>query len=101
MSERTPAMSTIRHAWVKAHPFPLTTDVEERYAEFNRWLADHDMDVRAQTLVQARWTRADIADVVVGLDYDELCRLSGAVESELGRRNLEARAANDEDGGGW
>ena len=48
MSERTPSTSTIRHAWAKAHPFPLTTDVEERYAEFDRWLAAHDAAKRAE-----------------------------------------------------
>lgn len=35
-------MSTIRHIWVKRHPFPLITDVEERYAEFDRALAGRD-----------------------------------------------------------
>lgn len=50
MSERTPNMNTIRHAWVKGHPFPLTTDVEERIAEFDRWLAAHDAEVRASVV---------------------------------------------------
>lgn len=45
MSERTPPMSAIRSAWAKAHPFPLTTDVDERYAEFDRALAAHDAEV--------------------------------------------------------
>lgn len=52
MSERTPKLNTIRHAWVKAHPFPLTTDVEERYAEFDRALAARDAEVRAAALAE-------------------------------------------------
>lgn len=52
MTERTPKMSTIRHAWAKGHPFPLTTDVEERYAEFDRALAAHDAEVRAGAVAE-------------------------------------------------
>ena len=36
---RTPKPSTVRSAWTKAHPFWATTDVEERYAEFDRMIA--------------------------------------------------------------
>jgi hypothetical protein len=35
------------------------------------------------------------------LDYEQLCRLSGRVNTELSRRNLEARLAAGEDDGGW
>lgn len=35
---RTPKPNTVRHAWAKAHPFPLTTDLKERYAEFERMI---------------------------------------------------------------
>ncbi|WP_181158353.1 hypothetical protein [Microbacterium sp. MYb64] len=52
MSERTPKMSTIRHTWAKGHPFPLTTDIEERYAEFDRWLADYTAKVCASVLAE-------------------------------------------------
>lgn len=52
LPERTPRMSTIRHAWVKAHPCVLTTDVEERYAEFDRALAAHDAEVRAGAVAE-------------------------------------------------
>jgi hypothetical protein len=52
MAERTPPMSAIRHAWAKAHPFPLTTDVDERYAEFDRALAAHDAEVRAGVVTE-------------------------------------------------
>lgn len=48
MSERTPPTGTVRHAWAKAHPFPLTTEVEERYAEFDRWLARVIAEKRAE-----------------------------------------------------
>ena len=36
---RTPPTSAIRDAFVRAHPFRRTTEVEDRYAEFDRWLA--------------------------------------------------------------
>lgn len=52
MSDRTPPMSAIRSAWAKAHPFPLTTDVDERYAEFDRALAAHDAEVRAGVVAE-------------------------------------------------
>lgn len=48
MSERTPNTATVRTAWVKGHPFPLTTDLEERDAEFWRWLATHDRETAAR-----------------------------------------------------
>lgn len=41
MSEpRTPNAETVKHGWAKGHPFPRTTEAEERYAEFDRWLAE-------------------------------------------------------------
>lgn len=52
MAERTPPMGSIRHAWAQAHPFPLTTDVDERYAEFDRALAAHDAEVRASVVTE-------------------------------------------------
>lgn len=48
MSERTPPLGTVRHAWAKGHPFPLTTEIEDRYAEFDRWLAAHVAEKRAE-----------------------------------------------------
>ena len=48
MNERTPKTATVRTAWVKGHPFPLTTDLEERDAEFWRWLAAHDRETAAR-----------------------------------------------------
>lgn len=39
MSNRTPKTKTIAAGWAKGHPFPLTTDVDDRYAEFDRWYA--------------------------------------------------------------
>jgi hypothetical protein len=44
-SGRTPRTSTVRYCWVQGHSFPLTTEPEERYAEFDRWLAAHDREV--------------------------------------------------------
>lgn len=55
MTERTPNMNTIRHAWVKGHPFPLTTDVEERIEEFNRALEAHDKELLNQ-VSEKIWT---------------------------------------------
>lgn len=37
---RTPKTFTVRACFVKGHSFPLTTEVEERYEEFDRWLAE-------------------------------------------------------------
>lgn len=42
-----------------------------------------------------------LEETVMALDYNELCNLSGLAQSEVGRRNMQARAANGEDGGGW
>lgn len=42
-----------------------------------------------------------LEESVLALEYNELCSLSGLVQSEVGRRNMQARAANGEDGGGW
>lgn len=40
MAERTPPTAAIRQAWIGAHPFRTTTTVEEREAEFDRWLTE-------------------------------------------------------------
>jgi hypothetical protein len=45
MSARTPGTGTIRNAFIAAHPFPLTTEIEEREAEFTRWMATRDAEV--------------------------------------------------------
>lgn len=37
--ERTPPTGTIREAFMRCHPFPHTTEIDERGAEFDRWLA--------------------------------------------------------------
>lgn len=63
MAERTPNLSTIRHAWAKAHPFPLTTDVEERYAEFDRAIAAHDAEKRAE------WETEFLQNATVRVEY--------------------------------
>ena len=42
---RTPKTFTVRACFVKGHSFPLTTEVEERYEEFDRWLDEHDREV--------------------------------------------------------
>ena len=55
--ERKPKTSTVRHVWAQRHPFPLTTDLDERYAEFDRWLAEHDARIKAEVL---RKFRADV-----------------------------------------
>lgn len=48
MSERIPPTGAIRLAFAEAHPFPLTTEVDERLAEFDRWLAQHEQQLREQ-----------------------------------------------------
>lgn len=40
MAERTPPTVAIKQAWIEAHPFHAITTVEEREAEFDRWLAE-------------------------------------------------------------
>jgi hypothetical protein len=40
VAERTPPTAAIKQAWIGAHPFRATTTVEEREAEFDRWLAE-------------------------------------------------------------
>lgn len=45
MSERTPNTATVRHGWIKGHPFPLFTDIDDRGAEFDRWLSERDRQV--------------------------------------------------------
>lgn len=47
---RTPKPSTVRAGWAKGHPFPLTTEVEERYAEFDRMIAAVEAAVRADQI---------------------------------------------------
>jgi hypothetical protein len=47
-SGRTPRTSTVRYCWVQGHSFPLTTEPEERYAEFDRWLTAHDAEAKAE-----------------------------------------------------
>lgn len=53
MSERTPNTATVRHGWIKGHPFPLSTDIDDRGAEFDRWLAEHDRQVAEHAWDQA------------------------------------------------
>ncbi len=58
--------------------------------EWKDWLATHDAGVRA-----------DLPALIASLDYGQLGHLSNMAEAELGRRNMAARLANGEDGGGW
>ena len=67
MTERTPPTGTIRNAFAKAHPFPHTTDIEERYAEFDRWLNE----IRAEAWqegAESAFYDPEIRDLV---DYPE------------------------------
>lgn len=51
--QRTPKASTVRAGWATGHPFPLTTDVDERYAEFDRWLkSDREAQARFWSKVE-------------------------------------------------
>lgn len=50
---RFPPTGAIRQAWIDSHPFRASTPVEEREAEFDRWLAAHDREVAAQALRDA------------------------------------------------
>ena len=64
MSEaRTPGTCTIRSGWAQGHPFPQTTEVEERYAEFDRWLdrerAAARREGQAEALRQAAYEFAE------------------------------------------
>jgi hypothetical protein len=43
-ADRTPRTSTVRAGWSQGHPFRLITEPEERYAEFDRWLASVKAD---------------------------------------------------------
>jgi hypothetical protein len=45
VSDRTPKTSTVKHGWAVGHLFARITEPEERYAEFDRWLARHDGEV--------------------------------------------------------
>lgn len=47
MGDRTPTTQTVVTGWAKGHPFPLTTDVDERYAEFCRWLEEEIRKAKA------------------------------------------------------
>ena len=37
-AERTPKTNTVRTGWMRGHPFPLITEIDDRGAEFDRWL---------------------------------------------------------------
>lgn len=67
MAERTPTTETIRNNY--SSPWHETSEFtsEKAREEFNRWLAAHDAEVRAQTLVQAR----TIAEVRAGVLAEE------------------------------
>jgi hypothetical protein len=47
-ADRTPRTSTVRAGWSQGHPFRLITEPEERYAEFDRWLATVKADAWAE-----------------------------------------------------
>ena len=49
MAEDTPPTSAIKQAWIEAHPFRAITTVEERVAEFDRWLAEVRREAAALT----------------------------------------------------
>lgn len=68
---RTPKTSTVRAGWAKGHPFPLATDPDERAAEFSRWLAAHDAEIREQIAreIDARASQADSEDYSGGPAY--------------------------------
>ncbi len=48
MAERTPPTAAIKQAWIVGHPFRATTTVEEREAEFDRWLAEVRREAEAR-----------------------------------------------------
>lgn len=52
-ADGTPKLSTIRSGWVKGHPFPLTTETEEREAEFDRAISERDREVAAKAWEEA------------------------------------------------
>lgn len=82
MGDYVPTTDEIRERWMNFDGGPDATDAEE----FDRWLASRDSDMDA---------------LVARLDYNQLSLLSGLVQSELGNRNMRARADNGEDGSGW
>ena len=47
MSGKTPKTGPVRFGWASGHPRPNTTNIDERLAEFDRWLAAHDAEVLA------------------------------------------------------
>lgn len=53
MSDRTPPTGTVKAAFAEAHPFPLTTDLEERYAEFDRWLSQVRAEAKSEHFREA------------------------------------------------
>lgn len=48
--ERTPKPNTVKTAWVRSHPFPLSTSVEDREAEFDRMIAAVERAAAAKAL---------------------------------------------------
>ena len=52
LSERTPKPITVRHSWVEKHPYPLSTEPEERRAEFDRMILAVQAAARADQLAK-------------------------------------------------
>lgn len=64
MSEYTPTTERVRDTWTNAmsegcasgeEPVDAQWDTERRDAQFDRWLAAHDAEVRAEALHDAYW----------------------------------------------
>ncbi len=63
MAERTPKPTTVKTAWVRSHPFPLSTSVEDREAEFDRMIAAVERAAAVKALrAEADWFFAPLWD---------------------------------------
>src|SRR5699024_7534055 len=62
--KRTPNTKSVLGAWLRNHPFPLTTDYWEQEEQFYRWLAE-------ETSSQAP-TREEIVALLVQHSYPSL-----------------------------
>lgn len=93
----TPTTNTVRTGWSDGHPYRATTGLDERLAEFDRWLAQHDREVREQIAseieAQINWSEETTADSHIYARAAEITRGAApqprTVSAEFMSRQLE------------